>query len=282
MHHVRISGVVLPFIVMSCLLQATPPSVALAESNHVFHRAGSASLRFFDPVSVAVNRGGGVYVFQRGTSSVDKLSPQGRLLATWPVKIARSFPGPGRMAIDGAGNIVVLLGNSRQRNTYVGGIEKLAPTGHVLARWYNASLLNAELVAAGTGGNVFAVVPVAIEGGARQTGRVVKLSASGRVVGRWLLSTAGYDFMAPAGLATDAQGKVYVSGSVGSCSRGCQGSEADLIERFTRSGTALPRLQYLAGTVARGPGLTVDGRGNIYSGGDSLVVKLSPTGQVVT
>ena len=274
MHHIRPIPVALSvFLAFTILLLASSPPGAGARG---------AALTFLDPVSVAIDRSGDVYVFQRGTSSITKLSPTGRLLATWPVKTARTFPGPGRLAVDGAGRISILLGNSRKGSSYMGGIERLSSGGHVLARWYNAALLNSELLAAGTGGTVFAVVPTAVVSATHQTGRVVALAANGTVHGNWPLPTAGHDFMAPTAVAVDARGNVYVSGTVGSCSRGCQGREADVIERFTPTGRVLSLRQFLPGTIAVGPGLAVDAQGYMYSGGTSTVLKLSPGGAFVT
>ena len=272
MPHIRALVLLLPL-----LLAGTAPTTGYAAAA----TAGSQALRFFDPVSVAVDRGGDVYVFQRGTSRVHKFSPQGQLLASWPVKIARTFPGPGRLTIDGAGNVSVLLGNSRQHHAYMGGIETFASTGRPLARWYSPALLNTQLLATGSGSYLYAVAPVSLDGGARQSGRVLKLSSTGRVVASWFLSTAGYDFIAPAGIATDSHGNVYVSGSVGSCNRGCQGSEADVIERFKPGGTVLSLWRFPPGTVAMGPGLAVDDRGNIFAGGGTIVAEVSPTGHPV-
>jgi tripartite motif-containing protein 71 len=263
-------------ILLVLLLGGTTPTIRYVAAA----TAGGQALRFFDPVGVAVSRSGDVYVFQRGTSRIHKFSPQGQFLANWRVKIARTFPGPGRLTIDGAGNVSVLLGNSRQRNVYMGGIETFASTGRPLARWYSPALLNTQLLAAGSGGYLYAVAPVSLDGGARQSGRVLKLSSTGRVVASWQLSIAGYDFIAPAGIATDSHGNVYVSGSVGSCSRGCQGSEAEFIERFKPWGTMRSLLRFPPDTVAMGPGLVVDDRGNIFSGGGISVDEVSPNGRI--
>lgn len=261
---------VLPFVALGLIL-----------GTHASARAGSAPA-FADPVSVAVGRAGTVYVFERGTSSITVLSPRGQTLATWPVPAARSFPGPGALAVDGAGRLSVLLGNSRRGRTEVGGIEQLSPAGRVLTRRYDAALLNASLLAADAAGDVFTVVPVALRGGAGRTARIVKLARDGRITAGRPLPTAGHDLLDVVGIAADTRGNVYLSAAAGSCSRGCQGREADLIERFTPSGAARPLLRYPAGTVAAAPGLAVDTAGALYTAGSAGILRISPAGAVTT
>lgn len=279
MSHARVLLLLVSLFIGGVSSGATAP--VYAAPGHTVAAAGSDALHFFDPISVVVDGRGNVYVFQRGTSRVHKYSPQGQLRASWPVKPASTFPGPGRLTIDGADNVSVLLGNSRSKKAFGGGIETFNSTGRVLARWYSPALLNAQLLAAGSGGYLYAVVPVSVDGGARQSGRVVKFSRAGRVMASWALSAAGYDFISPAGLATDARGNVYVSASLGSCSRGCQGREADVIERFKPGGTILPTLRFPPGTVALGPGLGVSARGNIFAGGGATITEVSPDGRSI-
>ncbi|GAC1524964.1 MAG: hypothetical protein NVS2B16_33580 [Chloroflexota bacterium] len=149
-----------------------------------------------------------------GMGSIQKISPAGHFLAMWAVQTAHTFSGPGRLAVDGAGNVYVLLGNSRHGKVSTGGIAELSPQGRLLARWYSPTLLNAEFLAAGAAGTVFVIVPGQTKAG-NPTGRVLKLSSTGAVLNSWHLSTAGHDFMTPVGIGLDVRGSVYVSGIAG-------------------------------------------------------------------
>ncbi|GAC1471171.1 MAG: hypothetical protein PVSMB7_22690 [Chloroflexota bacterium] len=244
----------------------------------------TSALHFQDPTSMASDQQGNLYVFDRGMGSIQKISPAGHFLAMWAVQTAHTFPGPGRLSVDGAGNVYVLMGNSRHGNVSTGSIAKLSPQGVLLARWYSPSLLNAEFLGAGAAGTVFVIVPGQTKAG-NPTGRVLKLSSTGAVVDSWHLSTAGHDFMTPVGIALDVRGSVYVSGIAGRCNRGCQGRDADLIETHSStSGTAASRWRtwsYGAGQVVFGSGLEVNRNGTIFVAGDTRVAKISPSGKMI-
>lgn len=242
--------------------------------------AAQAVPHFSDPISVAVGRQGNVFVFDRGMRSVDKLSSTGDLVSRWPVPVSRVFPGPGRLTVDRAGNLYILLGNTRQNGKSVGRIGKLSPSGQVVARWSSPALLNAGAVAAQPNGALFVAVATTNRAG-NPSGQVVTVSPQGRVTRTWQIANPGYDFLSPEGIATDGRGNLYVSGIAGSCNRGCQGGQADVIERLAPAGPKpLKVWTYTFGSVVQGPGLAVDGRGNAYAAGGLLIARVGPNGKV--
>lgn len=240
--------------------------------------ARGVSLRFSDPSSVAADTHGNVYVFDRGTWSIDKLTADGTLVATWPISMSHTFPGPGTLTVDGAGNVYVLLGNSRRGGVNVGGIAKLSSTGKVLALWYGVALLNAQSLAAGKDGSLFILVLGQSKAGNPST-TLVKLSSRGRTIPTPQLINYWYDFTSPLGIATDSHGRPYVTMAAGSCQRGCQGGTADLLEWFASAGKK-PVMGWHYRTYGYGelvgPGLALDGTNTMYVAGASWITKLSP------
>jgi tripartite motif-containing protein 71 len=97
---------------------------------------GKAPGQLSAPRGVAVDAGGDLYVADSGNNRIEKFNASGRLLAVWGrhhgAGTAGSGPGqfrdPRGIATDGAGDLYVAdYGNNR--------IQKLAPSGRVLAKW---------------------------------------------------------------------------------------------------------------------------------------------------
>jgi serine/threonine protein kinase, bacterial len=124
-----------------------------------------------DPVGVAVDAAGAVYVPDAAGNAIRKLSPAGKLLSTWPTR----FNHPSGIALDPEGQIYIAdMGNSR--------IVKLSATGRLLASWRTAGpssmpFRSPEALAVDARGNVF----VADTG----NNRILELSPEGIVSSQW-------------------------------------------------------------------------------------------------
>lgn len=231
---------------------------------------GAGSLKWVDRIRIDAN--GNMYLVDEeagisapGTGHLLKLSPDGKLLARWPIDHTLG------LALDSQGNIYL---PNYQSNT----VEKLSPNGTRLATWYGAGQVAfkaPEDLAVDAEGNIYVVDTI--------NERIVKLSPDGHPLAEWgKFGNAPGQFENPEGVAVDVQGNVYVADG---------GNER--IEKFSSSG------QFLAqwGTKGTGRGqfydpfdIAVDGAGDIYitdpiplngAHGDNRLQEFSPAGKVI-
>lgn len=269
--------------------------------------------QIFDfPAGIAVNPQGNIDVVDSGFGFVQRLSPDGTLLATLgqPGSTAGHLVNATGMAEDSAGNIYVM--NSGRR------LVKLSPQGQMLKEWGTAGsgpgqFAAANGVATDRQGNVYVADSnnnrvqkfsadgqflAAFPGAPRAIGNIlgiavdgqgnmyvsngagdfiVKLSPTGQELVRW--GTGGHNpgqFSHPIGIALDAAGNVYVADS-----------QNNRIQKFSADG------QYITSWTTPGTGasppvrpqyLAVDAAGNVYvtSGAAGQVVqKFSSSGQLL-
>ncbi len=257
---------------------------------------GSAA-RLAAPRSLAVDRFGNLYVADTMNNAIRKITPAGEV-TTIPARAddgtSGVFYGPRGVAVDGAGNLFVAdTGNGRIRQlTDVAGTWlawTLAGQAHPQGAGDDTggvTPLNAAMgVAVDNAGNVF----VADYGNCT----IWKVTAGGSVtsfagVARSAGDTDGVGsaarFRAPAGLALDRAGNLYVADSGNAT-----------VRKITPAGgvTTLAGLAgnpgYADGTgraarFVRPMGIAVDGTGNLYVAdqGSDTVRKLSPDGVVTT
>jgi sugar lactone lactonase YvrE len=278
----------------------SPQRLAVAEWEVV----ANTSL-FALPSGVAIDRQGNVYVADTNSNRIEKLSPKGKVIATWGKKGQNpgQFFRPQGLAVDRQGNIYVA-------DTFNHRLQKLSPSGRPLAQWGTSGIKPGQLlfpqdVAVDAHGDVYVVdvanrvqefAPngqvlsanvaasadlnfpegVALDGQGNilvadsGNNRIVKLSPSGAV-----LATIGSpgQFNQPAGVAADTHGNIYVADTLN-----------DRIQKIDSAGKAS-----MWGKAGNGRGqyaipdaIAVDGSGNVYVAdkGNSRIQKLSSSGKV--
>ncbi|GAC1510548.1 MAG: SBBP repeat-containing protein [Chloroflexota bacterium] len=235
------------------------PVVAGASSGCTRHcpsRPVIVTVGFSLPTGIAVDRQGNAYIADSG-SRIRKVSPKGKVIATWGAKGSNSgqYDTPNLLALDAGGNVYVAdTGNSR--------VQKLSPLGLPLAQWGVAGSGPGQFkrplaVAVGHSGEIYVTDS--------SNNRVVTLSASGLFRGQW---TANLHH--PAGLAVGPHGSVYVTDAGN-----------NRIEKFGSDGHS-----HVLGSgvvLNRPTGIAVDGKGNLYvvERSTNRVCKLSPHGTLL-
>jgi sugar lactone lactonase YvrE len=246
---------------------------------------GSAA-RFCNPVGVAVDASGNLYVSEDGNATLRKITPAGVVttLAGTPgvqgstdgMGVAASFGAPRGVAVDGSGTVFVADGND--------AIRKVSPTGVVTTLAGSASQSGST---DGLGAAARFDTPLSVATDASGNAYVVdsynntvrKISPAGVVTTfagtPYLLQQtcqfvngagAAARFCAPSAVAIDGSGNVYVADS---------GNSA--IRRITPAGVVSTLV-----TGAFGVGLAVDGSGTVYATDSVGMRKISSTGVVST
>lgn len=165
---------------------------------------GSAPGQFNNPIGIAVNRQGDIYVAEEGGVRIQELSPLGQPLAQWgtPGSGPGQFNVPYDLALDASGNVYVSEpgpfepGNDR--------IQKFSPNGVPLAQWGGPGAGRGQFndptgLAIDSHGNVFVV-----DSG---NNRVEELSSTGQFVAQW--DGPGFRFVSK--IALDDHDTMYVS-----------------------------------------------------------------------
>lgn len=224
-------------------------------------KARTCARLFTDPRGIALDSKGDVYVADTAKNAVLKLSPTGRLLATFRGARAGAdrLDAPVRVTIDPRGDIYVAERQLPQSGT--GEIVKLSARGRPLAHW---AFSNVYGFAVDAQDDMYLTDYL--------NNVVEKVSPSGQVLATW----HGADqvtFSGPEGLAVDAQGNIYVSDT-----------DNERIVKLSPDGQSLAAW----GTFGEHPGqfevplgVAVDAQGNVYvaDSGNSRIEKFSSTGQ---
>jgi tripartite motif-containing protein 71 len=167
---------------------------------------GSAPGQFNNPIGIAVDPQGNIYVAEEGNTRIQKLSSVGQPLAQW----GGLGSGPGQfnvpydLALDASGNIYVSeptpfsAGNDR--------IQKLSPSGVPLVTWGGpgsgaGQFNNPTGLAIDSQGHVFVVDSY--------NNRIQEFSATGQYMAQWKAPLGGFKFTSK--VALDDHGNMYVS-----------------------------------------------------------------------
>lgn len=274
-------------------------------------------LTFGEPVGVAFDRDGRIFVSQNGLHRISVLAPDGSVLANWGG--LGSEPGklhnPAGLAIDGNG--ILYVADSRNNR-----VEKFAPDGTPAGEIGSAGsalgqLMSPRGVAFDRQGNLYVadsenhriqkfapdgrplasygsfgtgpdnyLFPYAvgvdshgtIYAADRNNNRVVARASDGHPTGVWPTTGAGPDVGNPSALAIDGADNVYVGGS--------QGNRVERIQKRSPDGKVLATWAVNSESPAQQSltmGLGFDAQGALYvteAGADHLR-KLSADGQTV-
>jgi DNA-binding beta-propeller fold protein YncE len=163
---------------------------------------GSAPGQFSNPIGIAVDHQGDIYVSEEAGNRVQKLSPTGQPLAQW----GTLGNGPGQfnmvydLALDASGNVYVSEPFTNQR------IQKFSASGVPLARWGGpgdgpGQFKDPTGLTVDSKGDVFIV-----DSG---NNRIQELSPAGKYMAEWKAPSGGFTFVSK--VALDDHGNMYVS-----------------------------------------------------------------------
>jgi pimeloyl-ACP methyl ester carboxylesterase/streptogramin lyase len=250
-------------VLVVTLIASVGLSVPRAAGASALTRSNAAKAKMYTLKGVqvygflAVDAQGNVYS-DSGTSSLVKLSPKGKVLATWDgLNFAADGPGSAAgVALDSQGNVFVV-------DAVANKVVKLSPSLQVLAQWggYGTApgqFIAPEGIALDAQGNIY----VADTGNAR----IQKLAPDGSVQAVW---NDGGKFRDPSGITLDTHGTVYVADPY-----------FNQIFKLSPSGQEMGTLDstVLAGYVID---LVVDSAGRVYAAdqGSQHVLKFSAAGK---
>ncbi len=256
--------------VPSASLQLSAPSAApsAAVAAPTWQIIGADSALFNEPVGVAFDTQGGVYVSNNGSHTVDKLDASGNLAARWGGAGAGQprFHHPGGVAADDTGAIYVAdTGNDRVVHLSSAG----AVLGQVGGHGQSPGQFDGPTsVAVDASDNLYVADA--------NNHRIQKLAPDGKVLATWgTFGTGPTNFNFPYGVALDARGNVYVADRNNNRVVKLSPQGAPLAAWPTASNTQTP--------LTNPSAVAVDAAGNVYVGGwanDRVqrIQKLSPAG----
>ena len=256
------------------------------QSNNVPAPAYSASfnkrgLGFTNPLSVATDDAGNIYVADHNTNEVKEISPGSNI----PFNIGSGFITPTGVAVDAAGNVYVAdAGNNLVKKIPHGtgtpvsiGAGFNAPAGvavdaagNVFVADYGNNAIKkiriSDGVTVGLGSGFLKPQGVAVDAAGNiyvadaGNNAIKKMPAAGGTP-----TAFGAGFVSPAGVWTDAAGNVYIADTGN-----------NMIKEIGSGGVSL-----IIGSAFSSPGgVTTDGAGNVYvaDSGNNLIKEYAPTG----
>jgi DNA-binding beta-propeller fold protein YncE len=185
-------------VTLAAMLVVAPPASAAVGLLDAFGTKGSGDGQFRYPSDLALDSAGDIYVADQDNQRIQKLAPDGRLLAKFgsgSLAEGQMAPGafddPSGVAVDPAGNVWVVENDNKR-------VQKLAPDGSpLLVFGGDAGFSDPRQLALAPSGDVYVT---------DLNGSVFRFAADGT-----LLGTFGQGLETPRGIAVDQAGNVLVA-----------------------------------------------------------------------
>ncbi|HNS22210.1 MAG TPA: hypothetical protein PKH24_17020 [Sedimentisphaerales bacterium] len=205
---------------------------------------------------IAVDRAGNMYTMSWGSPSIQKLSPNGRLMAEAQLAAPREgrFSNLGGIAVDDSGKVYAVNSVDVDWEWSIPSIQEFDPNGQFITMWEVPAAAKDKLkypvqIAVDGLGNMYITD--------QNTHCVHKLDAQGKYLKSWgEKGTADGQFDTPEGIAVDASNHIYV------CDR-----QNSRIQKFDTDGNFLAKW----GKEGSGDGefhfpaaVAIDGKGNVF------------------
>jgi DNA-binding beta-propeller fold protein YncE len=247
-------------VAMAAMLALAPQASAAVGLLDSFGTKGSGDGQFRYPSDLALDSAGNIYVADQDNHRIQKLAPDGRLLAKFgsgSLEERQTAPGafddPSGVAVDPAGNVWVIESDNKR-------VQKLAPDGsHLLTFGGDAGFADPQQLALAPSGEVFVT---------DLSGMVFRFAADGTPLGTF----GGGRLETPGGIAVDRAGNVLVADR-----------DQFRVDVFSPSGDLL---RSMSRPLRRGAlyarDVALDASGNVWVlvDGDPLV-KFSPSGNLL-
>jgi len=204
---------------------------------------------FNAPRGIAIDRSGNVFVADTYNDRIQKLTPNGQLIAKWGSHGSENsqFVGPSAIAIDSGANIYVA-------DTYNSRVQKFTSNGEFVKSWGGFGSGDGEFkfpggIALDTSGNLYVADS--------WNYRIQKFTSDGQFVTKWgSEGTGDGQFDWPDAVAIDGRGDVYVADTYN-----------DRIQKFTSNGQFISKWGGSGsgiGQFSQPRGIATDASGNVY------------------
>jgi DNA-binding beta-propeller fold protein YncE len=242
------------------MLAVAPPASATVGLLDAFGTKGSGDGQFRYPSDLALDSAGNIYVADQDNQRIQKLAPDGRLLAklgSGSLDEHQMAPGafddPSGVAVDPAGNVWVIENDNMR-------VQKLAPDGSPLLMFGgDAGFSDPKQLALAPSGDVYVT---------DLNGSVFRFAPDGTLLGTF----GGGRLETPGGIAVDRAGNVLVADR-----------DQFRVDVFSPSGDLLRSMSRPlreGGLYARDVALDASGNVWVLSDGQGLV-KFSPSGDLL-